>query len=110
MDSVGVCTGGGGAGVCGGESRAEIEDSLMGFGGGVLKVFCCLSEGGCGAANFGCSGTSAGGVLAKDDAEPLEQVDGGFGGAIGGGFKEDKSSCPMDGASEGSFGAGMDGG
>lgn len=36
VDSVGVCTGGGGAGVCGGGSRVEIEDSLLGFGGGVL--------------------------------------------------------------------------
>lgn len=35
MDSVGVCTGGGGA-VCGGGSKVEIEDSLLGFGGGVL--------------------------------------------------------------------------
>lgn len=33
---MGVCTGGGGAGVCGGESMLGIEDSLMGFGGGVL--------------------------------------------------------------------------
>ncbi len=108
MDREGVCTGGGGAGVCGGESRVEIDDSLMGFGGGVLGVLCCLSEGGCGGANFGCSGIFVGGVLAMDmeDAEPLEQVDGGFGGAIGGGFKEPKSSSP----SEGSFGAGMGGG
>lgn len=33
---MGVCIGGGGAGLCGGESRAAIEDSLIGFGGGVL--------------------------------------------------------------------------
>lgn len=47
VDSVGVCTGGGGAGVCGGESmRLVIEDSLMGFGGGVLEVLVCLSDGG----------------------------------------------------------------
>lgn len=39
---------------------------------------------------------SDGGVeMGKDDAEPLEQIDGGFGGAIGGGFKEEKSSSIM---------------
>ena len=109
---MGVCTGGGGAGLCGGESRLDIEDSLIGFGGGVLKVLCCLSEGGCGAANFGCSGIMAGGGLemGTDDAEPLEHVDGGFGGAIGGGFKKVKSSSPLDGASEVGFGEGMEGG
>lgn len=82
----------------------------MGFGGGVLKVLCCFSEGGCGGANLGCSGTMAcGGVeIGMDDEEPLEQVDGGFGGAIGGGFKEVKS--PMDTASEGGFGACIEGG
>lgn len=45
--------------------------------------------------------------MGMDDAEPLEQVDGGFGGAIGGGFKMVKSSSAIDGAS---FGAGMEGG
>lgn len=34
VDNVGVCTGGGGAGVCGGESELETEEILMGFGGG----------------------------------------------------------------------------
>lgn len=39
---------------------------------------------------------SDGGVeMGKDDAEPLEQIDGGFGGAIGGGFKKEKSSSIM---------------
>lgn len=46
--------------------------------------------------------------MGMDDEEPLEQVDGGFGGAIGGGFMEVKS--PMDIASELSFGAGKEGG
>lgn len=112
VDRVGVCAGGGGAGDCGGESRMEIEDNLTGFGGGVLKVLFCLSEGGCGGANDGCSGTFAGGGLeiGTDDAEPVEQVDGGFGGAIGGGFKKFKSSSPMDSAGKFNFGAGMEGG
>ena len=45
--------------------------------------------GGCGGANFGRSGTLAGDGLEMgvDDAEPEEQVDGGFGGAIGGGLR-----------------------
>lgn len=30
--------------------------------------------------------------MVKDDVEPLEQTDGGFGGAIDGGFKAEKSS------------------
>lgn len=93
---MGVCAGGGGAGVCGGESMLGIEDSLMGFGGGVLDL-CCFSEGSSGGANFGGSGIgSDGGVeMGKDDVEPLEQIDGGFGGAIGGGFKKEKSSSIM---------------
>lgn len=33
----------------------------------------------------------------KDDAEPLEQTDGGFGGTIDGGFKLEKSSSTMGG-------------
>lgn len=94
MDSVGVCTGGGGAGVCGGESEMEMEDSLMGFGGGVFAVLSCLSGGGCGGANLGWSGMWSGCALeiGIDDPEPLEQVEGGFGGAIAGGFKRAKSS------------------
>lgn len=112
MDTVGVCTGGGGAGVSGGESKLDIEDSLMGFGGGFLGVLCCLSEGGCGGAKVGRSGTLAGDGLemGTDDRELLEQVDGGFGGAIGGGFMKVKSSPSVKGASEGGFGAGMEGG
>lgn len=56
---------------------------------------------------MGCSGT--GGLeIGKDDVEPLEQVDGGFGGAIGGGFKKVKSSSPID-DSEVGFGVGMEG-
>lgn len=47
--------------------------------------------------------------MGMDDPELLEQVDGGFGGAIGGGFKEDKSSWSMYGAIEGGLGAGMEG-
>lgn len=40
---MGVCTGGGGAGVSGGESiRLVIDDSLMGFGGGALDVLFCF--------------------------------------------------------------------
>lgn len=109
---MGVCTGGGGAGVSGGESKLEIEDSLIGFGGGALWALCCLSAGGCGGENFGRSGTLAGGGLemGTDDAEPVELVDGGFGGAIGGGFKKVKSTSSVEGASEVSVGAGMDGG
>lgn len=54
---------------------------------------------------------SGGGLeIGKDDVEPLEQIDGGFGGAIGGGFKKVKSSSPMDGDIEMGFGAGMEGG
>lgn len=110
-----VCTGGGGAGVAGGESKLEIEDSLMGFGGG---FFCCLSDGGKGGENVGRSGTLAGdGVeMGTDDKEPLELVDGGFdggfgggfGGAIGGGFMKVKSSPSMKGPREIGFGLGMD--
>lgn len=91
---MGVCTGGGGAGVCGGKSRLDIEDSLMGFTGGALLVLCCFSLGGGGGANFGCCGTLARGGLGTgtDEPEPEEQVDGGFGGAIGGGFRKARSS------------------
>lgn len=35
--------------------------------------------------------------IVKDDVEPLEQTDGGFGGAIDGGFKVEKSSSVTDG-------------
>ena len=71
---------------------------------------CCLSAGGCGGANLGCSGTLSGGGLktGKDEVEPLEQVDGGFGGAIGGGFKKVKSSSSIDEESEGGFGVGVE--
>lgn len=50
MDNVGVFTGGGGAGVCGGESRLETEENLMGLGGGIFSVLICLSVGGNGGA------------------------------------------------------------
>lgn len=40
---------------------------------------------------------SGGPETGKDDVEPLEQTDGGFGGAIGGGFKREKSSSTVDG-------------
>ena len=36
VDRVGICAGGGGAGVSGGESSVGIEDNLTGFRGGVL--------------------------------------------------------------------------
>ena len=111
MEGVGFCTGGGGAGVCGGESLVEMEDSLMGFKGGVF-IFGCLSEGGCGAAYLGCSGTRSGGRLEADrvEAEPLEQIEGGLGGAICGSCKMEKSSPSAAGNAEGGFGAGMGGG
>lgn len=35
--------------------------------------------------------------MVKDDVEPLEQTDGGFGGAMDGGFKVEKSSSVRDG-------------
>lgn len=107
---MGFCTGGGGAGVCGGESWVKMEDSLMGFGGGIFLG--CLSEGGCGATNLGCSGIRSGGRLEADkvEAEPLEQLEGGLGGAICGGFKKEKSSSSIKGTAEGGFGAGMGGG
>lgn len=44
--------------------------------------------------------------MGMDDGEPVEVVDGGFGGAIGAGFRKDKSF----GSTEGGFGAGMEGG
>lgn len=46
LDTVALCTGGGGAGLCGGESKLNIEDSLMGFSGGFLRDLSVLSEGG----------------------------------------------------------------
>lgn len=55
---------------------------------------------------MGCSGTS-GLEMGKDDVEPLEQVDGGFGGAIGGGFKKVKSSSRTDSDSGVGFGVDM---
>lgn len=82
----------------------------MGLGGGVLCVLCCFSVGGCGGANLGCSGTLSSGGLHMDDAEPEEQLDGGLGGAIGGGFNMDKSSSSIDAVAEVSLGAGMEGG
>lgn len=44
--------------------------------------------------------------MGMDDGEPVEVVAGGFGGAIGGGFRKDKSF----GSTEGGFGAGIEGG
>lgn len=88
-----------------------MEDSLMGFGGGIF-IFGCLSEGGCGAAYLGGSGTRSEGRLEADkvEAELLEQIDGGLGGAICGGFKKEKSSSSIEGNAGGGFGAGMGGG
>lgn len=93
MDSVGVCTGGGGAGESGGKSMLWTDDIRIGFGGGVLKVF-CFSVGGCGGAYWGCSGTFAaiGLETGTDDEDPPDVVDGGLGGDIGGGVKKLKSS------------------
>lgn len=94
MDSVGVCTGGGGAGDSGGKSMLWTDDIRRGFGGGVLKVF-CFSVGGCGGAYWGCSGTFVAIGLetgTDDDDDPPDVVDGGLGGDIGGGVKKLKSS------------------
>ena len=79
LDGVGAWTGGGGAGFRGGPSIEGIEDNLTGFGGGIFGAFCCRSPG----------GTLVGGGVEtdKDDEEALEQVDGGLGGAIGGGLR-----------------------
>lgn len=87
-----------------------MDDSLTGFGGGIF-IFGCLSEGGCGAAYLGCSGTRSEGRLEADKVEePLEQIDGGLGGAICGGCKKEKSSSSIEGNARGAFGAGMGGG
>lgn len=104
-----VCTGGLGTGVSGGESRLGIEDSLMGFAGGVFILF-CFSGGGGGGANLGCSGTLRGGGLeiGNGDVEPLKKIEGGFGGATGGGFKKERSSSSIDGNGKG-VRAGMEG-
>lgn len=75
-----------------------MEDSLIGFVGGVFRAFraaCLMSIGGCGGVNFGGSvksGTGVGVEMEKDELEALEEVDGGFGGGISGGFREVKSS------------------
>lgn len=91
MDNVGVCSGGGGAGQSGGKSKLWTEDILIGFGGGLLKVF-CFSVGGFGGAYFGRSGTVG---LEIGTGEPLDPVDGGLGGDIGGGVIKVKSSSCM---------------
>lgn len=96
---MGVCTGGGGAGICGGGSKLEMEDILIGFGGGDLTDLCSFSAGGCGGANLGWSGTTfKGGLhLGMEDDEPVEQMDGGLGGDMGGGLRRVKSSSsPVD--------------
>uniref|UniRef100_H2L4G1 Methylosome protein WDR77 n=1 Tax=Oryzias latipes TaxID=8090 RepID=H2L4G1_ORYLA len=56
------------------------------------------------------TGASGGPETAAEDEEPVELVDGGLGGAIGGGFSRDKSSCFVGGGVKGGFGAGIDGG
>lgn len=79
----------------GGKSMLWTEDIRIGFGGGLLKAF-CFSVGGCGAAYLGCSGISvANGLEIGTDDEPLDPVDGGLGGDIGGGVKKVKSSSCM---------------
>lgn len=89
---MGVCTGGGGAGLSGGKSMLGTDDIRIGFGGGFLKVF-CFSAGGCGGAYWGCSGTSVtNGLEIGTDEESFDIVDGGLGGDIGGGVKKAKSS------------------
>lgn len=100
--------GGVGAGVCGGESKLKADDVLKGFGGGVLNDLCCLSAGGCGETSGGSFEMGTEGGL--EDEEPVELVDGGFGGAMGGGFRRDKSSSFVAGGVKGGFGAGIDGG
>lgn len=89
----------------------EMEDSLMGFGGGIF-IFGCRSEGGCGAVYLGCSGMRSEGRLEADkvEAEPLEQTEGGLSGAICGGCKKEKSSSCTEGNALGGFGAGRGGG
>lgn len=94
--------------VCG--IKLSIEDSRVGFGGGTFPDFCCFSEGGLGGANLGQSGSSGimlgGGV--EIGGKALEEVDGGFGGVIGGGFSKVKSSSNAGGC-EGGFGGGIEG-
>lgn len=88
------------------------DDVLTGFGGGALKVLCCLSAGGCAETGGAAleTGASGGPETAAEDEEPVELVDGGLGGAIGGGFRRDKSSSFVGGGVKGGFGAGIDGG
>lgn len=93
-------------------SMLGTEDNRMGFGGGAFGVLCWFSEGGFGGANLGQSGSSRiwvgdGLEMDTDAVETLEHVEGGFGGAIGGGFSKVKSSSI---ASEGGLGGGMEGG
>lgn len=80
-------------------SMLEIEDIRVGFGGGIFPGFCCFSEGGLGGANLGQSGRSGimlgSGVVIGGKA--LEEVDGGFGGVIGGGISKVKSSSNAGG-------------
>lgn len=110
MDSVGVCTGGGGAGLSGGKSMLCTDDIRIGFGGGLLKVF-CFSVGGCGGAYLGRSGTTvANGLEISTGDEPFDPVDGGLGGELGGGIKKAKSSSCLKTNREGGFGALMGGG
>lgn len=47
--------------------------------------------------------------MGTDETEPVEQVDGGFGGAIGGGFMKVKSSPFMKGPGEADSEEGMEG-
>lgn len=47
--------------------------------------------------------------MGKEEVEALEEVEGGFGGAIGGGLRKVRSSS-SEGADEGGFGGGMEGG
>ena len=66
--------------------------------------------------NFGHSVISGikgdGGVeIAKEEVEALEDVEGGLGGAIGGGLRKVRSSSSSsEGANEGGLGGGMEGG
>lgn len=91
----------------------DMEDSLMGFGGGTF-TFGALSEGGGGggAAYLGCSGTKSEGRLEADKVEePLEEIEGGLGGAMCGGcMKEKSSSSSMGWNADGRVGAGRGGG
>lgn len=87
-----------------GNSKLDIDENLMGLGGGIfwtlLMGIWAVSAGGCGGVNLGHSGMSSG---------ELEEIWGGFGGAIDGGFNIDRSTS-SDIPCEGGLGGGIGGG